>query len=247
MGKRYSNAPIIEAVCEFRFPPSTGWDLTIPGLLYEKMSSEFRNKEQRLIHEVEITKGPEGLQQQIRTNERILFLTDDRKAFVQIGPHLLAINCLKPYPTWSGFKPKIAMAFQALTDVVNVTGIQRIGLRYINRIEIPGHNVDLGEYFEFRPLLGRTLPQDVTSLIVGCVLPFVEGRDSCKVQLTTAVPEKPNESAFILDLDYFLTRDGSIKVNRALEWIEEAHQEVEKIFEGCLSENLKGTFGRQSE
>ena len=80
MRRKYRNPPIIEAVCEFRLAPDSKWDLTIPGLVYEKVSKEFPNKEQRLIQEVEITKGSQGIQQQIRTSERILFLNSDRKS-----------------------------------------------------------------------------------------------------------------------------------------------------------------------
>jgi len=242
MSKRYANPPIIEAVCEFRLTPDSKWDLTIPGLIYEKVSKEFPNKEQRLIQEVEITQSPQGIQQQIQTNERILFLTDDRKTFIQVGPHLLAINCLKPYPTWDGFKPRIENAFSALTDTVDVKGLQRIGLRYINRIEIPGQSVNLDDYFEFRPFLGQNLPQNVANFIVGCLLPFFDERDACRIRLTNAVPEKPESTAFLLDLDYFLAQPRAVSANQALEWVESAHQQVEEIFEGCITECLRKVF-----
>lgn len=181
ISREYLNPPIIEAICEFRLAPDSQWDLTVPGLIYEKVGKEFPNKEQRLIQEVELTQGPQGMQQQIRTSERVLFLTNDRKVFMQVGPHLLAVNCLKPYPTWDGFKPKIENAFSALTGTVDIKGLQRIGLRYINRIEIAGQPVKLEDYFEFYPFLGRNLPQNMINFIVVCVLPFFDGRESCRI------------------------------------------------------------------
>ena len=90
MSRKYPNPPIIQAVCEFHLTPDSKWDLTIPGSIYEKVSKEFPNKEQRLIQEVDTTQNPQGIQQQVRTSERVLFLTDDRKTFIQIGPHLLS-------------------------------------------------------------------------------------------------------------------------------------------------------------
>jgi len=242
MSKKYGNDPIVEAVCEFRLTPDSKWDLTIPGLVYEKVSNDFPNKEQRLIQEVELTQSPQGMQQQIRTSERVLFLTDNRKMFIQVGPHFLAINCLKPYPAWEGFKPWIEKAFSALTEVVEVERLQRIGLRYINRIEIPGQSVNLDNYFEFRPFLGQNLPQNMVNFIIQCLLPFFGQRDSCKVQLTNAVPDRPDNVSFLLDLDYFLAQPLVVLSNQALEWVENAHKKVEEIFEGSINESLREIF-----
>jgi uncharacterized protein (TIGR04255 family) len=242
MSRKYLNSPIIEAVCEFRLAPDSQWDLTVPGLVYEKVSKEFPSKEQRLVQEVELTQGPQGMQQQIRTSERALFLTDDRKVFIQVGPYLLAVNCLKPYPTWYGFKPKIEKAFNALINTVDVKGLQRIGLRYINRIEISNQQVRLEDYFEFYPFLSHNLPQNMINFAIQCLFPFSDGRDSCRVQLTNALPEKPDSISLLLDLDYFLAQPQAVSANETLKWVEKAHQQVEEIFEGCITERLREVF-----
>lgn len=243
MSRKYSDPPVIEAVCEFRLTPDSKWDLTIPGLIYEKLHEEFPHKEQRLVQEMQIIQSARGIQQQIHPpNERIQFLTEDRKTFVQVGPHLLAVNCLKPYPTWDRFQPRIERAFNALTEVVDIKGLQRIGLRYVNLIEIVGQTVELSDYFEFRPFLGQELPQNMEDFIFGCIFPFADGRDSCRVLLTAAVPEKPTSNAFILDLDYFLAQPQAISVDQALSWVEQAHQRIEELFEECITEQLRESF-----
>lgn len=38
--RRYSNPPIEEAVCEFRFLPAEEWDLTMPGRLQSEIGDE---------------------------------------------------------------------------------------------------------------------------------------------------------------------------------------------------------------
>lgn len=242
MSKKYANDPIVEAVCEFRLAPDAKWDLTIPGLIYEKVRRDFPNKEQRIIQEVELTQSSQGIRQNTRTSERAIFLTNDRKTFIQVGPHLLAISCLKPYPTWEGFKPWIEKAFNALADTVDVKVLQRIGLRYVNRIEIGGKPLKLEDYFEFYPFLGQNLPQDLLNFNMMCVLPFFDRRDSCRVQLTNAVPDESGNIAIQLDLDYFLSQPFAFLANQALEWVDSAHQKVEDIFEGCLAERLRETF-----
>ena len=207
MSKKYANSPIVEAICEFRVTSQSKWDITIPGLVYEKVRKEFPNKEQRFIQRIEASEqSPDGKKHRVSTEERILFLANDRKMFIQLGSRLLAVNCLKPYPMWNGFKPEIENAFDALCNVVDIEGLQRIGLRYINRIEIPSISVNLDHYFAFRPFVGQNLPQVLGNFIVGSTFPSSDEKDVCKVQLTNAICEKPGHSAFLLDLDYFLSQ-----------------------------------------
>ncbi|MDZ7379392.1 MAG: TIGR04255 family protein [candidate division KSB1 bacterium] len=241
MPKRYANPPIEEAVCEFRLPLDTPWDMTIPGLIYEKLKDEFPIKEQRWVQEIELTHGPEGLQQRIHTSERVLLFDKDRRTFVQVGPRLLAVNTLKPYPTWIGFKPKIQKAFESLSRAVGFRDLERIGLRYINRIELPGWRVRLEEHFDFYLFLGSKLPQDLTDFIVAGEFTYASGRDRCRVQLKP-LPCAPGEHrVLILDIDYFLA-EKAVDVSGATGWVEEAHDRVEEVFEGCIKDSLRKMF-----
>jgi len=241
MGKKYAKPPIVEAVCEFRLTPETRWDLTVPGLLYERLKGSFPQKEQRMIPEVELIQGPEGLQQQIRTSERIMLFTKDKKMLVQVGPRLLAINVLKPYPHWEGFKPRIEMAWQSLQAAIEVQGLERIGLRYINHIELPAQSVELAEYFEFYLSVGQRLPQQMVSFLAGAEFSYADDRDHCRVQLTP-IPGSGGKSLFMLDIDYFLARARAVEVVDALAWVEEAHDRVKEVFEGCITDKLRAMF-----
>src|SRR5437870_5283202 len=172
------------------------------------------------------------------------FLVEDKKLFIQLATNFLAVNCLAPYPSWNAFRPEIGRAYETVASLVEIQGLQRIGLRYVNRIEIGSPRVDLDGYFDFRPHLGERLPQDLASFIVGGILPFNEQQDMCKVQLTTAVADKPEINVFILDMDYFLLRSQAITPDHAMEWIEAAHENLETVFEGCITERLREIFGR---
>src|SRR2546425_12443479 len=80
MGRQYLNPPLVEAVCEFRFLPDTQWDLTIPGLMYEKIQDRFPHKEQRLVSDIEISQEGKEIKQQVRTSERMWFLVEIGRA-----------------------------------------------------------------------------------------------------------------------------------------------------------------------
>lgn len=242
MERKYAKSPIVEAVCEFRLTGDSPWDPTVPGLVYNLIGNDFPKKELKVVRDIDITPTKEGLRQEMRTTERAWFLAEDRKSFVQIGPHLLAVNYLSPYPGWAAFKPGIEKGLRALVTKIEVKGLERIGLRYINRIEIPGPPVNLDDHFAFRPFLGSELPQNMNGFVLSCLFPFADGRDLCKLALTTAAPDRPDVAPFILDLDYFLAKARTVPIEQALEWLEAAHQKVVDVFEGCITDRLRETF-----
>lgn len=64
---------------------------------------------------------------------------------------------------------------------------------------------------------------------------YVDGRDHCRVQLSTALPKSREAADFVLDIDSFLVRSGEVAVADGLAWVDEAHDRVEAIFEGCVT------------
>jgi uncharacterized protein (TIGR04255 family) len=246
---KYNNPPIMEAVCEIKFGKDTKWDITIPGIIYNEVMTEFPHKEQHAIQEVNVssennapTKKPMA-RTQIRTINLARFLSVDKKAMIQVGERVLLVSRLTPYQSWSDFNNHIRYAFKVLSQKVIINSIQRIGLRYINRIVVPKKDMRLDDYFEFRPFLGEGLRKPYTSFIVGCIFPFNNDNDSCKVELSQAVAESNDVSAFMLDIDYSLSKPQSIEVNQSLEWVDKAHEEIEGIFESCISRSLRELFG----
>ena len=243
-GKKYKNPPITEVICEFQFDSEVPWDLTIPGLIYEKIKEPFSKRRQRSIYEVSIEKSRQGAKQQLKSINRAQFLTEDEKALIEVGQvdeNLISIHHFKPYPSWEKYFPLIKIGFDAY-KIVNPTKVRRIGLRYINRIELTFQKVTLREYFNFRPYVGKSLPQDIGLFIVGIIIPFENSQDHLKLQLTTTPSESAEVTPFIIDLDYFTAKPEKVSVRDALKWVEIAHSNIEIIFEGCITDKLREIF-----
>ena len=155
----------------------------------------------------------------------------------------MAVHCVRPYPTWPVFRQRIEQALSALKGIADMGEPERLGLRYINRIEIPSEKLDIDEYFEFSPHIGDGLPQTLAGFALMVVLPFKDGRDLCRMQLVNVLAETPGSSAYILDLDYFMAKPGNASADQAMSWVEEAHTEVRGLFEGCITKKLMHVFG----
>jgi uncharacterized protein (TIGR04255 family) len=243
MPRRYARAPISEAVCQFLFSPREPWDLTVPGLVYGVLKNEGLT-ERQLVRRVETHDVPEGesISKQVRLDLWMRLLKADGKAFAQLGPDMLSVNHLEPYPGWEQFKPLISACFSAYRDVADPKGLKRIGLRYINQISLESRRVELADYFLFRPHLSPDLPEDHGRFRVVVEFPFEGGRDVLRVQLGTGEPTS-DALTLVLDLDYFMAEPEAVGLDSALAWVESAHGAVEAAFEGSITDQLRQLLG----
>lgn len=234
----------MEALFEVRFSPDTSWDLAIPGLIYERIRGRFPHREARIAQELNVVSGPEGIKQEVRTSERSLFFQEDRRMLVQIGPRVVSVHCLKPYPGWEVFKSASEEVYKALGEVVEFSEFERIALRYINEIIIRENRVEPKDYFNIYIYLGEQLPQDMINFNIECMFPFEEGRDICRLQLFVPHTPTPEEARinFLLDIGYFLTNPKGVSSEQVMEWLEKAHGRIEAIFEGSITDKLRNLF-----
>lgn len=241
----YRNPPIVEAVCEFRFSSDTPWDHDLPDRFYDAVRDHFPIRESRKGQSLEIKTKPAGIEgHRLETVDIPVFLGKDRKMLIQFGQRGLSIHCLRPYPSWEVFGPTIRQTYEAISSLTDIRGFDRIGLLYVDKIEIPGEEIMLEDYFTFYPHLGEGLPQEVENFMVGCDFTYKD-RDICRLKLTQAMPERPDTLAYLLTTDYFLARKDTVKPDDAYAWVEEAHTEVKALFKGCITKKLEAIFDQE--
>ncbi|MCS7178065.1 MAG: TIGR04255 family protein [Anaerolineae bacterium] len=241
MGRKYQRPPVVEAVCQFVLSSDTPWDVTIPGLFYEKLIDEFPHRETRVFRGVGVRVPSEQEQPAFFLGaEPILVLSSEsRTMLVQLGPRILTVNALKPYPTWAVFRSKIEKAWSNLRAVVEVEGLEFVGLRYINQINISEFPQRLEDCFEIRPRFGPLPASHILAFIVGGLISLNEGRDRCRVQLNNVL-EDP--TTVVLDIEYSLAQSKSLAPEWIIDWLEEAHSKIEEIFEGSITDHLRAMF-----
>ncbi len=243
MGKKYGNPPIIEALCEFQFIPSRPWDLTIPGLIYERVKNKFPVRQQQVGIGVQFRPTEKGLEHKVEpAPPRIQFHKKNKTALIQVAPDLLAVNQLRPYSTWAKFKPMILETLKMYREIVNPKGFKRIGLRYINKINIKAKSIELSEYVDFYPYISKELPQVKTSFISRVEIPYLNNRDLMVITIGNASPEISEMLTIILDIDYRIANPETIKIEATDKWIEEAHSEIESAFESCIKDKSRVLF-----
>ncbi len=248
MGRVYENPPLVEVVCEFRFEPSQPWDWTIPGLIYDRVKSEYPKKRQQNIVEVEFKAEQEETAQRIKGGiARMQFLRPDERALLQVGPDLLTVNHLRPYPNWKVFKEMIVRTLRVYREVAAPKGIRRIGLRYINKIEIPEPRVEIEDYLLAVPQVPEVIPQVFAKFVQRVEVPFEQANGLLILQTGSMQQEERAETAFMLDLDFVTLQADKVALDAAMDWVEQAHDHVERTFEACITDNTRELFKERKE
>ncbi|WAI00395.1 TIGR04255 family protein [Methanogenium organophilum] len=236
-------SPIQEVVCEFRFSKDTEWKGDLASILYDKLKDDFPEKKQKISHKLELKANVKGIEsQKAEPVSNDIFLSEDGKILIQIYPRMISVNCLKPYPSWEIFSQKIDQVYSTLQEIVEIKEIDRIGLLYINKIEIEDKKFELRDYFNFYPHVSPQFPQDVANFIVGCEFVHKNGAELSKLDLGRTFPSKKESNAFLLREEYYTAPNYSVRPEDAIEWIENAHMELKKLFNGCITEKMKESF-----
>lgn len=248
MNKRnYHNPPIEEALVEIQFAPSKEWDPTISLNFYDKIKDTYIGKPQdRISILASIKQNPnEGSPFVEATQEldRVRYPDKDGTSLVSIGHNVMSVHVLRPYPSWDNFFPKIKEAYNAYIEASEPVGIVRIGLRYINKIEIPSsESVDLRDYFNSPPSTPDGIPVNMSNFFTRTESVYKDAPIKLIQTFgTSSAPE--NTYGFLLDIDLVcMLPENPLPCDQALEVIADMRSRERDAFEAYITNTTRKIF-----
>jgi uncharacterized protein (TIGR04255 family) len=245
LARKYRNPPVVEALCEIFFRGSE-WDDTVIGQFYDRIQQEFPQKQQVQVQEAEFHFTPTGeATAGFRSSPRIQFRSRGGERIVQLGRDLLVVNQLAPYPRFEDWEPIIYSSLETYRQIAQPKGIARLGLRYINRIGVPGLPLALEELFTIYPRLPSGLGKDHGPFLVRMEVPRPSGHT---VLLTfSTAPDGQTGSSYLLDLYDILRYDETGGFEDIPQQVKAAHANLEAAFETSITEKLRALFGPEGE
>lgn len=173
------------------------------------------------------------------------FSTGDEKALVAVGPGTLSVHVLRPYPGWNeSFRPRIQEACKAYDEISDSVRVNKLGLRYINRIEFPQEQVPLEEFFNFPFKSPSGFPTHLREFLNRLEYSYED--QPIKLILTFAsavVPER--RSAFILDLDLSWELENALPLSNVLNNVDEMRQRERVAFESLITDAARKVFNAE--
>jgi uncharacterized protein (TIGR04255 family) len=254
----YPNAPLRLVTAEFRFPLSptlAGGDL-LSAL--SKVFSDVLPIIEPVPQGLQMTLGAEA-QPPKMTVGGFRLLSRDRTAAVTVTASRLAVETTV-YEHWETFRQSIGTALRAIgEELYAIVGLDRVGLRYINEIRVPGNGTSVERWMPYvsEDLLAvarlaggheiktvqsalHLVTGDKEELLLRCGA--LEGHavdNSGPLRL----PSPPEDGPFfLLDIDSFWTRLGVLDefdTATALVIADRLHDPVDGLFEGAITERLR--------
>ena len=247
--KLYARAPITEAVIELTFKsPLSQKDL---DKVCKKFKTSYPNIESvnQYAIEVNVQHIESGSAKANFRNQSNGFKrsSNDMAEILILWPSSFAVSQLAPYKDWGTFYKRFIRDFKIWKSVVGPKEIARIGVRYINRVDIPvsGSIVDHEDYIQIYPKLPDSLsPMSAFGIQAQVPMPLIGGN----LRINSAAVPSPllNHASFIIDLDFFKDSDlpQSDKSLQAL--LNTVRDEKNKVFESLITDKARKLFNENN-
>jgi len=205
------HAPIVEAVIEIRTRVESPWEESalrdqlkakLPGYPKIFSQSEFR-------HELKVKGGqpPEQFFHDLGWRGLRLQSADGRY-IAQFNRDGFVFSRLQPYESWDQFKDEAVRLWNMHAELAKSIEVQRLGVRFINRITLPVGEVRLEDYLRVPPQPPGELDLQIMSFFHQDSL-LVAGHPYAINIVKTVQPPHGSGSdggALILDIDVFTTK-----------------------------------------
>ncbi|NBV45198.1 MAG: TIGR04255 family protein [Planctomycetia bacterium] len=130
------NAPIVEAVIEWRADPTTHLDAED---LERRLASRFQNYDLAPIHDIEATLGGTEVNAEATRRSKHLgfrLTSPNRRVICQFRLNMVAVSRLAPYEGWESFFAEAKSFSEAFSEWCRPAGYSRLGVRSISKISL---------------------------------------------------------------------------------------------------------------
>ena len=245
MRRSYRNPPVEEALVEFRFVPGPGWDPTLPGKLHQhaaiKSGYAGKPRTQKIVEAALETGRDQPSQMTLRESfSRVQLVNENGTRLISLGPDVLSINVLRPYKGWIEFRQRIETALQAYAEVAGPGGVSRVGVRYINKINLPDQEIELKTWFWCGPPTVPELPGKIAGFMSRVEFLYPDAVKLLLTQASIDAPEGP--PAFLLDLDVLWESGETRSPDAIMAVVDDLHARVGSAFEALITDAAREIF-----
>lgn len=241
MERNYPKAPIVQVVIQVVFQKKIS-DAQL-NQAAAKLAKGYANRQDLKTRELAVNADQAHVE--IISEETVIrFTSSDETEICSIGPGSFNIEQLTPYPGWDSLFARWSRDFQAVVRLTNRTGVARIGVRFINRLDLPPA-VDQC-YPNEATTIGISLPdhfKNLTALGLNAQAEF--GTRPFKLIFNTALADSvvPDTHAMILDFDVIVEKNVPQKAEAIFELLGEIRILKNDMFEQSITDYARGRFG----
>ena len=207
------NAPITEAIIDFRVKARPGFRAEEFAGLRERLAERFPKVDER--RGLQVTLGViKGQVQPPVVQDPCLqgyfFKTHDEKTIGQFRADGFTFNRLRPYTSWEELFPQAVELWSLYCSISKPEVVTRLAVRYINRIELLPGNVTLKTFLRAAPVIPQELPQSISSFLTRVTIHDPETDSAAHIVQALEGRAPGKHPGVILDIDAFREREFSV-------------------------------------
>ena len=196
------NAPIVEAVIDFRVIPQEQVSAEKFADLGLFVGEQYTKKGS--IQSIEAMFGmvhgkPLGTSQ---TQMDLGFRYQTESEIAQFRMDGFTFNKIAPYTTWNEVFDEAFRLWKVYVNVAKPRQVSRVAVRYINRLQLPAVT-DLREYLEAPPQLPEPIPQVIQDFLTRVNVSDDKRNASAVIVQALEPRTDPNAISLLLDIDAF--------------------------------------------
>jgi uncharacterized protein (TIGR04255 family) len=242
----YKNSPIKEAVFDIKIEPLVGFEVSTFNIVYEKFKELYPQvkTKYRLKSSISIMPDQTVEREEDPVSAFGYFYTNEQKTkTIQFRLDGFSLNYLEPYTNWEEFHEEAITYWKIYSEFITSTRtmppqIDRIALRYVNRINIPLPFDYFNDYIVNMPPIPDCLPQTFRNFFMQIDVPSENGLN---VLITETIDDASETNLpFILDIDVSKTvEDNNFDIVKDFD---EMRIMKNMIFEASVTDKTKQLF-----
>lgn len=240
--ERFERAPITEALLDIRVQLPNQINLARLATFQDGVKERYPTKRERVSWQFGFQVKPETVPDTFKPSGRpdgYLFLSPDERQLVQARLDGFTFNRLKPYDKWVAFREEAKQLWLHYIRIATPERITRLGLRYINRIEIPMPIRELSDYILTTPEMAPELPQSLDSFFMRLVVRDPNSQAVAIITLTMEPVIDQKVLPLIFDIDVFREAVFNSNDNGIWDTMEKLHELKNIIFFKSITEKTK--------
>ena len=241
--REYPNPPIAEALCQVTFARPLAWSVATPGLLWERLRDDYPTEPEAQDQiSASVQTGDDNPNVALnRGEQRFIYRDEERQRLVVANRTFISANSLPPHEGWPALRGRLEAAIRALGDTVTLQPVERVGLRYINRVVVPGPEINTDDYFNIGIRTARQGDAPFQSFMhrVESIL------DPTTIIMSTFATLKPADDTnipFLLDFDLMRVGLDTTDLAEILKAADELHYAEHQEFESAITDETRKLF-----
>ena len=239
--KAYKRAPITEAVVELRLAAP------LPVEQVERVKAQLTDDyplAPEIVQNITIRPGPVP-QPSIEFAAYRMFSADATNVAV-IGRQVFGASRLAPYAGWEAFIGQAQRNWAVWKKIVGWQEVVRVGVRYINRIDVPNpadKPVPIDEFLVFRPIFPIFEgSQGVDSFAINSSLPIANSKFRLILNAGLTASPLVKTTSFLLDLD--ISQEAELPKGDNALWslIDQIRKVKNRVFEASITDSARRLF-----